>query len=59
MHNYGEGRGELNWPLGIALDPSSKHVYISGNHNSRISVFTCDDQFVTLFCADQDMFLVD
>ena len=49
---YGKGRGELHWPMNIALDPSSKHVYISESNNHRISVFTCEGQFVTSFRAD-------
>ena len=52
----GKGRGELNWPTGITLDPSSKHVYISESNNHRISVFTCEGQFVTSFGADVERF---
>ena len=45
---------EVNWIglVGIALDQNSEHVYISEYKNHRISVFTCDGQFVTSFGAD-------
>ena len=52
----GEGRGEMYYPIGIALDPSSKHVYISENGDCCISVFTCEGQFVTSFGADIERF---
>ena len=52
----GEGRGELGYPVSIALDLSSKHVYISEGSNRRISVFTCEGQFVTSFGADVSLF---
>ena len=52
---YGDGRGELNRPVGIALDQSSNHVYISESFNCRISVFTCEGQFVTLFGGRADI----
>ena len=54
LRMFGQGRGQLNDPDGIALDPSSKHVYISDSWtlNSHISVFTCEGQFVTSFGAD-------
>ena len=44
------GRDELKWPIGIALDPSNEHVYVSVL--GCISVFTRDGQFVTSFDAD-------
>ena len=49
---FGEGRGELSKSISIALDPSNKHVYVSGGSNCCISVFTCEGQFVTSFGAD-------
>ena len=47
--SHGEGKGELDWPLHIALDPSNEHVYVSEGNNYRISVFSHDGHFVTSF----------
>ncbi len=44
----GQGRGELNRPVGIAVD-SSDIVYVSEEGNHRISVFTSEGGFVTSF----------
>ena len=44
----GEGDGELNWPIGIALDS----VYVSEGFNHRISIFTSEGQFVTSFGSE-------
>ena len=44
----GEGDGELDWPIGIALDSEDK-VYVSEGFNHRISIFTSEGQFVTSF----------
>ena len=42
------GRGELNWPCGVAIDTSDR-VYVSEWNNHRVSVFTSEDQFLTSF----------
>ena len=44
----GQGRGELNWPCGLALDTSNR-VYVSEGENHRVSVFTSEGQFVMSF----------
>ena len=43
----GKGDGELNYPIGIALDVRDK-VYVSDD-NHHISIFTSKGQFVTSF----------
>ena len=42
------GRGELNWPVDIAIDTSDM-VYVNELDNHRVSVFTSGGQFVTSF----------
>ena len=44
----GEREGELNWPVGIAVDKQGI-VYISEYDNSRISLFTSEGQFIKAF----------
>jgi tripartite motif-containing protein 2/3/tripartite motif-containing protein 71 len=44
----GHGRGELHYPVGIAIDASDM-VYVSESGNHRVSVFTSEGQFVTSF----------
>ena len=45
----GRGRGELDMPIGIAIDTSDQMVYVSELGNHRISAFTSDGQFVSSF----------
>ena len=40
--------GELNWPAGITVD-TDDIVYVSEANNDRVSVFTCEGQFITSF----------
>ena len=44
----GEGKGELDLPAGITVDTNDL-VYVSEYDNGRVSVFTCEGQFVTSF----------
>ena len=44
----GAGRGELRWPIGVAID-SNDMIYVSELGNSRVSVFTSEGVFVTSF----------
>ncbi len=44
----GQGRGELNFPYGVAVD-SSGMVYVSECGNARVSVFTSEGRFVMSF----------
>ena len=45
---HGKGRGELEWPRGVTVDANDL-VYVSEQDNNRVSVFTCEGQFVTSF----------
>ena len=45
------GHEILNQPIGIALNPSNSHVYVSDYENHCILVFTCEGQLVTSFGA--------
>ncbi len=44
---HGQGRGELNCPISIAIDTNDR-VYV-GDLNHLVSVFTSDGQFITSF----------
>ena len=44
----GEGRGELMYPTGVAIDTSGM-VYVTEYGNHRVSVFTSEGQHVTSF----------
>ena len=45
---HGQGRGELDWPSGVAID-SNNLVYVCDNNNHRVCVFTSEGQFVVSF----------
>jgi DNA-binding beta-propeller fold protein YncE len=42
----GEGAGELNNPRGIAVDPTTGHIYVTDQVNARIDEFTAWGTFV-------------
>lgn len=42
---YGDGDGELIWPVGIALD-SEENIYVADEWMNRISIFTNSGQFM-------------
>ena len=42
-----QGRGELNWPCGVAIDSNNLAYVSEGNH--RVSVFTSEGRFVVSF----------
>ena len=44
----GQGKGELSYPYGIAIDTSDL-VYVSDRDNNRVSVFTTEGQSVLSF----------
>ena len=44
---FGQGKGELNWPISIAVHDGL--LYVGEGRNERVSVFTLEGQFVTLF----------
>ena len=48
LGRHGQGRGELDCPVCIAIDTSGM-VYVSELGSNRVSVFTSESQFVTSF----------
>ena len=44
---YGQGKGELDWPISIAVHDGL--LYVGEGENGRVSVFTLEGQFVTSF----------
>ena len=42
---YGDGDGELIWPVGIAID-SDENIYIADEWMNRISIFTNSGEFM-------------
>lgn len=45
---HGQGEGELDRPISIAVDTNDR-VYVSEGSNHRISIFVSKGQFVTSF----------
>ncbi len=45
--SQGTGDGQFSSPSGIAIDPSSRNVYVFDSGNSRIEKFTSDGTFLT------------
>lgn len=43
---YGSSNGQMNRPMGIALDPTGSHVYVADTGNHRIQKFTSGGVFV-------------
>ena len=43
----GQGKGELDWPISIAVHDGL--LYVGEGVNGRVSVFTLEGQFVTSF----------
>ncbi len=44
--SYGIGDGQLNWPLGLCFRSGHRHVAVADCHNSRVSVFSVEGEFV-------------
>jgi sugar lactone lactonase YvrE len=49
--SYGTGKGQLNRPTGIAVDPDGD-VYVCDWANHRVQVFAPDGKFVTSLLGD-------
>jgi hypothetical protein len=45
----GSAAGQLDGPVGIAVDPASGHLYVADAKNSRVSEFTVWGEFVKAF----------
>ena len=48
LGKFGSGKGELNYPLSIAIN-SSDVVYVSENGDCRVSMFTSKGRFMSSF----------
>ena len=44
----GEAKGKLKGPIAVAID-SRDMVYVCERHNTRVSVFTSEGEFLTSF----------
>ena len=50
---YGDGDGELIWPVGIAID-SDENIYIADEWMNRISIFTSSGVFLRNWSTQGD-----
>ena len=50
---YGDGNGELIWPVGIAID-SDENIYIADEWMNRISIFTNSGDFLRNWSTQGD-----
>ncbi|HYP55461.1 MAG TPA: hypothetical protein VEQ41_04070, partial [Solirubrobacterales bacterium] len=47
----GPGKGQLNWPMGLAVDPSG-NVYVFEFLNRRVQKFSSEGEFLLMFGGD-------
>ena len=47
------GKGEFEWPSGVAVSPNGHHLYVSDCDNYRVQVFTLEGQYVRNFDTGQ------
>ena len=45
---HGNGKGQFDWPRGIACDSTGK-VYVADHNNQRVQVFTAEGKFLKMF----------
>ena len=46
---FGNGDGELNWPTSVSVDSIDNVVHVTEYYNNRVSVFTCEGEFLMSF----------
>ena len=49
----GRGKGQFEWPSGVAVSPDGHHLYISDRDNHRLQVFTLEGQYIKEFGTGQ------
>ena len=49
----GVGKGEFNWPSGLAVSPDGHHLYVSDQGIHRVQVFTLEGHYVREFGTGQ------
>ena len=49
----GGGKGEFQYPCGVAVSPDDHHLYVSDTDNHQVQVFTPEGRYVREFGTDQ------
>ena len=48
--SQGNGQGQFNWPVGIAVSEKTGHIAVADANNKRIQIFSSEGKFITNFC---------
>ena len=49
----GRGKGQFEYPSGMAVSPNDRHLFVSDNDIHRVQVFTLEGQYIGEFGTDQ------